>query len=445
MVDLLVIGGGAAGMAAASKAKRTNPALDTLVVEKSKYVSYAPCGIPYYIEGLVKDHNELIHYPAEFFIKKRGINVMTETMVTDIDLDGRIAVIENSNGSKEIEFSKLIIATGAKPIVPPIDGVDLPGIYTIHHIEDGIELKKAVLRANNIAVVGAGYIGLELTEALIENKKRVILLEMLPHVLPNIDWDMAEIIEKKLIEKGVELHLNEKVVAFEGDERVKKVITEKNQYNVDLVILSVGVKPNTDLFKKSKLEFGIKGAIKVNQRMETNLKDIYAAGDAVETKNLITNKPTWIPLAHTANKMGRVAGANVAGGDMTFPGVVGTAFTKVFDLNVARTGLSEKEAKEEGFNVASVRIEARTKANYYPGAKSIHVKLIFDKETRKLLGGQIIGGEDTAGRVNVLATALYASLTVDEIFFLDLGYAPPFAPVWDPLVVASSVAGRRKR
>lgn len=444
MVDVLVIGGGAAGMAAASKAKRTNHELDILVVEASKFVSYAPCGIPYYVEGLVKDHMDLIHYPAEFFIKKRGINVMTETRVIDIDLEGKTAIIQNAEVSKEIEFSKLIIATGAKPIIPPIEGVELEGIHTIHHIEDGIKLRKTIEKASKIAIVGAGYIGLELTEALIERKKKVILLEMLPHVLPNIDSDMAEIIERKLMERGVDLHLNEKVIAFEGNDRINKVITIKNQYDVDLVILSVGVKPNVDLFKNSKLKFGVKNAIKVNKKMETNLKDIYAAGDVAETKHLVTKKPTWIPLAQTANKMGRVAGANVAGGNMIFPGVVGTAFTKVFDLNIARTGLSEHEAREAGFDVRSVKIEAKTKANYYPGAKTIYVKLIFDAETRRLLGGQIIGGEDTAGRVNVLATALYTNLTVDDIFYIDLGYAPPFAPVWDPLVIASSVAGRKK-
>jgi len=444
MIDVLVIGGGAAGMAAASKAKRTNPELKILVVEANKFVSYAPCGIPYYVEGLVKDHMDLIHYPAEFFIKKRGINIMTETRVTEIDLENKSAIIQNAEASKEIEFNKLIIATGAKPIIPPIDGVDLEGIHTIHHIEDGIKLRQAIEKADKIAIVGAGYIGLELTEALIERKKKVILLEMLPHVLPNIDEDMAEIIEEKLIEHNVDLHLNEKVVAFEGESKVKRVVTIKDQYDIDLVILSVGVRPNTDLFKSSKLNFGVKGAIKVNERMETNLNGIYAAGDVAETKHLVNGKPTWIPLAQTANKMGRVAGANVAGGNMVFPGIVGTAFTKVFDLNIARTGLSEREAKEEGFKVGSVKIEAKTKANYYPGAQKIHVKLIFDKETRKLLGGQIIGGEDTVGRVNVLATALYANLTVDDIFYIDLGYAPPFAPVWDPLVVASSVAGRKR-
>ncbi len=443
MVDILVIGGGAAGMSAASKAKRMKPDLSILVVEASNYVSYAPCGIPYYVSGIVDDHMKLIHYPVEFFIKKRGINVMVNTHVIEVNLDDRVAILKSSEKEREVEFEKLVIATGAKPIMPPIEGIDLQGIYTLHHIEDGIKLKKAAKESEKIGIVGGGYIGLEMAEAFIQLGKRVMVFEMLPHVLPNIDEDMAKIVEKTLVSHGVDLKLDEKVVAFEGEDRVKKVITEKGEYEVDLVLMAVGVKPNADLFKNSRLEFGVRGAIRVNEKMGTNLENVYAAGDVAETKHLVTGKPTWIPLAQTANKMGRVAGANIAGGDMRFPGVVGTAFTKIFELHIARTGLTTEEARKEGFDVTSVNIEARTKACFYPSAKLIYVKLIYDKETRKLLGGQIISEEDATGRINVMAAALYAGLSVDEIFYLDLGYAPPFAPVWDPLVIASSIASRK--
>jgi len=437
---VVVIGGGAAGMSAASKAKRTDPSLDVVVVEGSGYVSYAPCGIPYYVAGLVSSDEDLVTYSAEFFREKRGIDVRIHTFARSVDFDNRVVVIEHGDNVEELEYDYLVIATGAKPIRPRIDGVDLDGVKTVRFIEDGIELRRISKFIERVVIVGAGYVGLEMADAFTHLGKRVTVIEMLPHVLPNIDSDMAEIVERELLNNGVDLRLGEKVIGFDGDEKVKEVITEKGSYEADLVILAVGVQPQVDLFKGSKLEFGVKGAIKVNERMQTNIENVYAAGDVAEAKHMVTGKPTWIPLAQTANKMGRVAGANIAGDDMVFKGVLGTAFTKVFNLNVARTGLSELEAKEDGYNVGSVKIKARTKAHYYPGSQPIHVKLIFDKDTRKLLGGQIISPGDAVGRVNVIATALYAGLRVDDLFDIDLGYAPPYAPVWDPLVVASSVS-----
>ncbi|MGQ4892344.1 MAG: CoA-disulfide reductase [Candidatus Njordarchaeia archaeon] len=443
MAKVLVIGGGAAGMSAASKAKRTNPSLDITVVEGSGYVSYAPCGIPYFLGGLIPSDEDLVYYKPEVFIKKRGIDVRIRTRVTSIDLDSRIAIVEDAEGSnEELNYDYLVIATGAEPIKPPIEGIELEGIETVKFIEDGIKIKKMASNAENIVVVGGGYIGLEMVDAFHMLGKKVTLIEMLPHVLPNIDLDMAELLHDELRKNGVDLRLEEKVVAFEGDEKVKKVITEKGEYMADLVILAVGVKPQTALFKNSKLEFGVKGAIKVNEKMQANIEGVYAVGDVAETKHLVTGKPTWIPLAQTANKMGRVAGSNIAGVEMTFPGVLGTAFTKVMNLNIARTGLNTEEAKQNGFNVGSVKIKSRTKAHYYPNSKEIQVKLIYDKDSRKLLGGQLISEGDPSGRANIIATALYAGLKVDDIFYIDLGYAPPFAPVWDPLVIASSVASK---
>jgi len=440
---VLVIGGGAAGMATASKAKRSKPDLEITVIEKSSFVSYAPCGIPYFLSGEVKSKDDLVYYKPEYFREKRGIDVRTKTSVEKVDIEGGLAEIQQQDGkSSEIEFDILVIATGAKPIIPSIDGVDLEGIYTVRLIEDGLALKEIVNKIERVTIVGAGYIGLELAESFRKLNKKVTLIEMLPHVLPNIDSDMASLVEEELRKNKVDLRLGEKVQGFEGDNRVKKVITDKNEYETDIAILAVGVTPQTELFKNSKLKFGIKGTIKVDERMKTNIEHVYAVGDVVETKHLVTGKPTWIPLAQTANKMGRVAGSNIAGIEMRFPGVLGTALTKVFDLNIGRTGLSTREAEEAGFNVKSVKIKARTKAHYYPGSQEIHVKLIYDEDSKRLLGGQIITPGDPTGRINVLATALYNKMNVDEIFFVDLGYAPPFAPVWDPLVVASSIAMR---
>ena len=439
---LVVIGGGAAGMAAASKAKRSKPDLDVTVIEGSGYVSYAPCGIPYYVGDIIKSDADLMYYPPEFFRKKRGIDVRIHTRATKVDFSARKVSIVSESGEEELDYDYLVIATGAKPIKPPIEGINLDGIHTVRFIEDGIKLRELSKSAEKIVIVGAGYIGLEMADGFHMIGKKVTVLEMLPHVLPTIDPDMAELLENEIRSKGIDLRLEEKVVAFEGDDKVRKVITEKGEYEADLVILAVGVAPQTDLFKDSKLEFGVKGAIKVNEKMQTNIDNVYAVGDVAETKHLVTGKPTWIPLAQTANKMGRVAGANIAGQNMTFPGVLGTSLTKVFSLNVGRTGLSTKEAEEQGFNVGSVKIKARTKAHYYPGSKEIHIKLIFDRDSRLLLGGQIITEDDPSGRTNVIATALFNKMKVDELFFVDLGYAPPFAPVWDPLVVASSVASK---
>ncbi|MCD6473342.1 MAG: FAD-dependent oxidoreductase [Thermoplasmata archaeon] len=438
-MKLVVIGGSAAGMAAAAKAKRAGEA-EVIVFERSKYVSYAPCGIPYYFEGLVKSIDSLVYYTADYFREKRGIDVRTERTVIEIDESHVVAIDKNGREERE-EYDRLMLATGGKAFKPDIEGIDLNGIHTIRLLEDGEKLYKEAKKAEKIGIVGAGYIGIEMAEAFIKMGKKVSVFEMMPHVMPGMDEEMARIIENEMISKGVDLHLNEPVIAFQGKDRVEKIVTEKGEYNVDIALLSIGVKPNVDFAKKLGLKLGKTGAIKTNEYMESSRPGIYAAGDNVETKNIVTGKETYAPLAPAANKMGRVAGENaVAGNRKIFPGVVGTAITKFFDLHIGKTGLSLKEAGNEG---VAADIEHGTRSHYYPGNKKINVRLVASKDSHRIIGGQIVGREGVVGRINTLAAIITAKMKAEELAMLDMAYAPPFAPVWDALIVAANVIQRK--
>ena len=439
-MKLVIIGGSAAGMAAAAKAKRVDGSASVVVFEKSKYVSYAPCGLPYYFEGLVKSIDSLVYYTKEYFREKRGIDVRTEHEVIEVG-DGYVIAMDKNGKETREEYDKLILATGGKAIKPAIDGMELRGIHTIRQLEDGEKLYKEAIKVEKIGIVGAGYIGIEMAEAFLKMGKRIAIFEMMPQVMPSMDEEMAKLVEDKMIENGVELHLNEKVVAFEGNEKVKKIVTEKDEYDVDIVLLSIGVKPNVEFAKKLQLKLGKTGAIKTNEYMESSKAGVYAAGDNAETKNIVTGEETYMPLAPAANKMGRVAGENaVAGNKKIFPGVVGTAITKFFDLHIGKTGLSLKEAGDDG---VAVSIEHGTRSHYYPGNQKINVRLIASKSTHTILGGQIIGKEGVVGRINTLAAAITKKMKAEELAMLDMAYAPPFAPVWDALIVAANVIQKK--
>ncbi|MCD6563427.1 MAG: FAD-dependent oxidoreductase [Thermoproteales archaeon] len=435
MTKVIVIGGGPAGMSAASRIKRLKPEYNVTVFEKSNYVSYGQCGIPYYVGGIVKNLEDLVHYSKEYFINKRKINVFTRTEVVDIG-EGYV-ISKNDGGEKKFNWDILVLATGARPIVPPIKGINLEGIITVRTLEDAEICKKLSLKAENVGVVGGGYIGLEMAENFIKLGKKTYLFEMLPHVLPNIDSDMSWLIESELKKRGVELHLSEKVIGFEGEKKVEKIITEKGEYKIDLVIMAVGVRPDNSLAKKLGLKLGVKGAVSVDEYTRTSNENVYAVGDIAETFDIVTGNKTWVPLATTANKMGYVAGSNIGGKSIKFPGIVGTAITKIFDLEVGRTGLSEEQSKMLNIETVTTKIKAKTRPTYYPGGGEITIKLIADKEGR-LLGGQFIG-RDVLPRLNALASLLFKKSTVWDAFFDDLAYSPVFAPVWDPLVAAGRV------
>lgn len=444
---LVVIGGNAAGLSAASHVKRRRPDVEALIFEKSPHASYGSCGLPYYIEGLVKDPMELIAVPIDVLREKRGLDVRVLHEVTGVNIEKKEVRVKDLNENKEFEVSYdwLVISTGASPIKPPFPGIDINGVFTLRTLEDGIRIERFVKEESpkRVAVIGGGYIGMEVAEAFSVQGFEVTVIEKLPRVLPNFDVEFSKRVQEKLKEKGVRLILGSGVKAIEGDRIIKRVITENETVETDLVLLGVGIKPQVTIAKESGIEIGETGAIKVNERAETNIRGAYACGDCAEAHHRILERNVWIPLGDTANKQGRVAGANIVGEEISFPGIIGSAATKVFELELARTGLGEEEAKREGFDITATLIESSTRAHYYPNRKPIMIKLISEKNTQKLLGAQAIGGEGVAKRIDVLATAIWAGMTLDEIAWLDLTYVPPVAPVWDPVLVAAQVGMRR--
>lgn len=360
---VVIVGGGAAGASAAARARRLDPEAEIVMLDKGLFISHAPCGIPYYIGGVVKEAQDLaIYTPPEEFAKERRITVKINAEVFDVDTKNQVVYAREGNETVKYQWDVLIIATGAKPITLPVEGHDLNGILTLRLPHEAPKLREEVEKASTVAVVGGGYIGLEVAEALRNLGKRVLLFEMMPHVLPTtFDEDMAKLIHDELIKNGVELHLNEKVVGFRGgvNGHVNKVITEKGEYNIDKVVMGVGVRPDVDLAVKAGARLGeTGGAVWVNEYMETSVPNVYAAGDVAETWSLITGKRMYVALAPPANKMGgQVAGANaVKGRFLKFPGVLGTAVTKVFSLYVARTGLTERQARRRGSSLCLPRL-----------------------------------------------------------------------------------------
>ena len=444
-MKLIVIGGVAAGMSAAARAKRRNKDLQITVYEKSGYVSYGACGLPYFIKGDIPTAERLVVRTPEQFAKQ-GIQALVHHEVLAIDPNAHTVTVRNLKTGETFQdrWDELLITTGAVAVKPPIPGLDLPGIFTLRTVEDGIAIKEWIAKKHpwQAVVVGAGYIGLEMAEALAANGMYVDVVEMLPQALPYIDEDMAALVHEELARHGVTLHLNSQVRAFKGDGRVQQVIAGDKILEADIVLFSVGARANIPLAEKAGVAIGATGAIAVDDHQRTNVPHIWAAGDVAEAWHRVLNRPAYIPLGTTANKQGRVAGTNIAGGDEAFAGIVGTAVVKVFDLEVARTGLSEREARDAGFDPASVTIKAPARAHYMPTHPPIHVKLVFEKGTKKLLGGQMVGQEGVAKRIDVLAAALYDGWTVYDLKNLDLSYAPPFAPVWDPILVAANVASK---
>lgn len=434
-MKIAVVGGGAGGMASASRIKAMKPEWDVKVFEATSFVSHAPCGIPYAIEfDFASD--ELMYYKPEVFIRERDIDLHLNSEVVEVR---ERSLIARENGElKEYDWDMLMIATGASPKVPDVDGKELENILTADLPPDADRIRDAAKDAENVVVIGAGYVGIEMAEAFSFLKKKVTVIEMADLPLPNFDREIGEIVRKEM-EKRVDLRLGERLEAFEGKERVERVITDRGEYRADLVIVGTGVKPNTELAEQIGAKIGKTGAVEVNRRMETSVKGVYAAGDVVETEHLITGKKVWIPLAPPGNKMGYVAGVNMAGGDVEFPGVLGTQITKFHNLQIGKTGLTEREAINDGFRVKTAFITANTKVHYYPGATKTFIKAVKDVETNRILGAQIAGYEMVAMRTNVFAVAIQAQFTTKDLFFSDLVYAPPFTPIWDPITVSARV------
>lgn len=439
---LVVIGGDAAGMTAASKVRREQPDKEIIVFEKSAYTSYSACGIPYFISEIVPTYRHLIVRSPETFRSKYNIDVRTQHKVVEVDTDNKRVKVQDLVKQTEFwqEYGQLLIATGGKAFCPTVDNFPKEGVFGIQTLRSGIKLESYIeeKKPKTAVIVGGGYIGLEMAEALLIRGLKVTLINRGEQVMNTLDPDMGALVSEAIENLGVTLYRDEEFVNFESDNgKVTAVVTDKRTIETNIVVLGMGTSPNTAFLKGSKIELGVKGAIKVNPSMQTNIPDVYAAGDCTETYNLISKQYMHIALGTVANKTGLVAGSNLAGEKAVFPGVVGTAATKVCKYEVARTGLQEKELKKLDIDYVTATIESKTRAHYYPGSKDITVKLLAEKKSGKLLGGQIIGEEDASKRIDVLATALTHNLTVQNLIDLDLGYAPPFSLVWDPVQTAA--------
>lgn len=417
---LVVIGGVAAGLSAAARARRIAPQLDIVVLEKGPVISYGACGLPYFVEGRVREAQDLIVYTPEYFRKQRNIEVRTGARVVSISHPRREVALESG---ARVRYDHLVIATGAR--CDTCGQASLPPhVFTLHTLDDATRLRAFIRekKPSNGVVVGAGYIGLEAADALRRNGLRVTVLERSQQLLLRDDEWWTALVRRQLTENGVEVRCGVDVQAFD--------------FPADVVVAAAGFKPNVELAAQAGVEIGRSGAIRTDDRMETNLRGVFAAGDCAEVGHRVTGRPTWIPLGTTANKAGRVAGANAAGGRERFAGIVGTSIVGIFGMGFATTGLTAVQARSEGFSPVAVQIEAKSKPGYFQGSKT-SVELVADRATGKLLGGSAIGDDGAAGRVNVIATALQAGLRVDQFEQLDLAYSPPFSTVWDPLLIAA--------
>lgn len=443
-MKVIIVGGVAAGMSAAAKLKRANKEAQITVYEKSRHVSFGACGLPYFVGNFFEDSQKMIARTVEQF-NASGITVNIEHEVLNVDTDNKCITVKNLLTGETFTdtYDKLMIATGASAIIPPINNVDLKHVYTLKSMEDGEALKHAMQNEalKRVAIVGAGFIGLEVVEAAKQYGKEVHVFQLNDRVLVDtFDKEITDLLEEELRTHDVHLHLSQTVTELVGDEAVTQIKTNDETFDVDIVVLTAGVRPNTSFLKDTKIEMLRNGALVIDHEGRTSIEDIYAAGDCASINHILKSEPAYIPLATVANKMGRIIGENLAGAHHTFNGSLASACLKVMNLEAGRTGLSEQEAMNLGINYKTVFITDMNQTSYYPGQSKINVKLIYNADTKVILGGQIVGRKDAVQRVNVLATAIFAGLTTDQLAMLDLCYAPPFARTWDVLNIAGSVA-----
>jgi NADPH-dependent 2,4-dienoyl-CoA reductase/sulfur reductase-like enzyme len=458
---ILVIGGVAAGPSAASKAKRIDPDVDVKIIQDEKVVSYGACGMPYVVEGIVKDFQELIERPADVFKKEYQIDVITNTRAQKIDrVKKEVYATDLQSGVETIyEYDSLVIATGARAALPNIKGVGhmdggSGGVFLIRNYGDGVKIYDSTKtkNASKCVIAGGGLIGLEMVEAFKKRSVRrridITVVEMSDHVLPTLlDKNMAKIVEKELEANGVKVITGERVeeiVRITDDGDVKAVKTNTNrQIDTDFILLGTGVRPNSEIAREAGIELGYANAIKVNEYMRTNIPDIFAAGDCATAKNYVTNEDTYLPLGTTANKQGRIAGENAAGGSARFRGIAGSAITKVFDLYIGKTGLTKEEALTYGFDPIEKEIESITRASYYPDNKPIWIKIVADGKSGRILGSQIVGGEGVKERIDLIALALLLKADIRDLASYDACYVPPASPVWEPMNIAASQTAKQ--
>ncbi|MDO4764837.1 MAG: CoA-disulfide reductase [Eubacteriales bacterium] len=442
-MKVIIIGGVAAGMSAASKIIRKNPKAEITVYEKGNFLSYGACGLPYYVGGFNEDYRKMIARSKEQF-EQMGIECCLRHEVIAVDPNRQTVTVHNSNNNQQLtkQYDRLMIATGASPVTLSVEGWEKMGVHTLKSLEDGIFLKEYAKQQEirNVVIVGGGYIGIECAEAFLHLGKNVRVVEAGEHILGPFDAEISALAFAELEKQGVRVHTSEKVTRFEGDFYVRQVITNKASYPADLVIVSVGIRPNTSFLKGSGIKLAENGAILVNQKLETSIPNIYAAGDCSLVYHKNTKDYRYLALGTVANKCGRIAGANIAGGREEFIGALGSAAIKVCDLELARTGLGEKEAASGGIDYKVSLIETTDHPAYYPNPTKLTVKVIYEKKSRKILGAQAIGEKGAVMRINIFAVAIQNEMTTEALGMTDLVYAPPFAGVWDAVQIACNAA-----
>lgn len=440
---VIIIGAVAAGMSAAAKLKRMQPEYEVVVYEKGDVVSFGACGLPYFVGGFFDDPNNMIARSPEKF-RETGIDLKIFNEVVDVDVNNKKVTVRNLETGVEFEdsYDKLMVATGASSIIPPIKNVKLENVSTLKSMADGIKVKELLNKEENknVVIIGAGFIGLEAVEAAKKLGKNVTVFQATDRILEQVfDKEITDVLEEEIRKHGVDLRLEELVSELVGETKVEKVITNKGEVDADVVIIATGVRPATGFLKDKGIDMLPNGAIIVDEFGKTSVEDIYSAGDCATIKNVVTGQDTYVPLATGANKLGRIVGENLAGANNSFQGSLGSSCLKVMDMEAGSTGITENQAKKLGLDVKVKFISDFNQTNYYPGRDKIYVKLVYDAKTKVLLGGQVAGFKDAVQRTNVIAAAIYGKLTTNQLGMLDLCYAPPFARTWDVLNVAGNV------
>ena len=440
---IVIIGAHAAGLDAASAARKTDRTADITLITKELKPAYSRCGLPFVIGGHIEKFDDLVVFPDRFY-KMMKLNLLTETTVTNVDSKAKTVDIQDKTGTKDtLSYDSLIIATGADPFMPPVKGKEKKGIFMVRTLDDGANIAKALETAKSAVIIGAGLIGLEVAVACLERGLKTTVVEFLPYVLPVLlDKAMADRVQKALEEKGLNIIVGKGAEEFLGADKVNGVLVGGETIPADVVVVATGVMANLELAKNAGVALGQKG-IMTNVKMETNIKDVYAVGDCAESINLITRRPMMSQLGTTAVRQAKVAGINAAGGYSTFTGALGSWITRLFDTEVGGTGLTEFMAGRAGIQTVSGTIVSKTRADYFPGALPIRVKLVADKETGKLIGAQIIGGEEVTQRINALNYAIINEMCIKELAKAETCYAPPVSETWEPITLAAEMVLRK--
>ncbi len=443
---IVIIGANAAGINAASAARKTDREAEITLITDEGYPAYSRCGLPFVLAGDIPSFENLLIFPASYY-RMMKLDLRTNVRVKAIDPEGKIISIERRDGEQErIKYDSLILATGAESFIPPIKGRDKDGVFSLRTIEDGKRIQSALKRSKRAVIVGAGFIGLEMAHAFAKKGIETTVVEMLPHVLPAVlDKDMADLVQREIEKHGVRVIVGKGVDEILGDSKVAGVSVAGEEIPSDIVLLACGVRSRNKLAAEAGIEIGPTKAIKVGLRMETNIPDIYAAGDCAESRDMVTGRPTLSQLGTTAARQGKVAGINAAGGYAIFPSVLSSAVTRIFGFEVGATGLTEFHAERAGLKTVSGKIAAKTRPEYFPGGKKIRVKIIAEPEFGRVIGGQVVGGEDVAQRINMISLAIQKRVTVWELAKADTCYAPPVADTWEPVALASELAGLKIR